>query len=251
MALGRDEDAVRDWSLALDDDPEDPGAYLGRARPDSARTPPSCPGRPRTGRRLGRGSPTLLPRITAVYALCLVHDRIDSLAGAPRSTDLVGVDRSGPTHARRTVDRAGAPECEITAAGHRGRRAVGWRCGSPWPSFLRTRSAVGIQPVNQEIKPGDRLGEHGVHGEDRRHSQAGEHVCRQSIPGANLGELEIERRRTPRSSGPAVPPPAPAARTEYPRLRYHNGRDLAAPMLGFPADAPSPRRPGAGTRRDR
>src|SRR5439155_9229208 len=32
MALGRDEAAVRDWSLALDDDPEDPEAYLGRAR---------------------------------------------------------------------------------------------------------------------------------------------------------------------------------------------------------------------------
>ena len=30
MALGRDEAAVRDWSLALDEDPEDPEAYLGR-----------------------------------------------------------------------------------------------------------------------------------------------------------------------------------------------------------------------------
>jgi len=72
MALGRDEAAVRDWSLALDDDPEDPEAYLGRARALI---------------RLGRhdralvdleqaadwaaDNPMLLPRITAAYAPCL------------------------------------------------------------------------------------------------------------------------------------------------------------------------------------
>ncbi len=32
MALRRDEEAVREWTKALDDDPEDPQAYLGRAR---------------------------------------------------------------------------------------------------------------------------------------------------------------------------------------------------------------------------
>ena len=32
MALGRDEAALGDWSLALDADPEDPEAYLGRAK---------------------------------------------------------------------------------------------------------------------------------------------------------------------------------------------------------------------------
>ena len=72
MALGRDEAAIRDWSLALDDDPEDPGAYLGRARALI-----------RLGlrqRALGdleqaadwaADHPMLLPRITGAYALCL------------------------------------------------------------------------------------------------------------------------------------------------------------------------------------
>jgi hypothetical protein len=32
MTLGRDEEAVREWTLARDDDPEDPRLYLGRAR---------------------------------------------------------------------------------------------------------------------------------------------------------------------------------------------------------------------------
>jgi hypothetical protein len=31
-ALGRDEEAAAEWSLALDDDPEDPRLYLSRAR---------------------------------------------------------------------------------------------------------------------------------------------------------------------------------------------------------------------------
>ena len=72
MALGRDEAARQDWSLALENDPEDPEAYLGRAR---------------TLIRLGRpnralfdleqaavwaaDNPRLLPRITTTYALCL------------------------------------------------------------------------------------------------------------------------------------------------------------------------------------
>jgi eukaryotic-like serine/threonine-protein kinase len=72
MALGRDEAAIRDWSLALDDDPEDPGAYLGRARALI-----------RLGlhrRALGdleqadywaADNPLLLQRITGSYALCL------------------------------------------------------------------------------------------------------------------------------------------------------------------------------------
>jgi hypothetical protein len=72
MALGRDEAARQDWSLALENDPEDPQAYLGRAR---------------TLIRLGlpnralvdleqaavwaADNPRLLPRITAAYAQCL------------------------------------------------------------------------------------------------------------------------------------------------------------------------------------
>ena len=32
MALGRNEAALEEWSLALDEDPEDPRLYLGRAR---------------------------------------------------------------------------------------------------------------------------------------------------------------------------------------------------------------------------
>jgi serine/threonine protein kinase/tetratricopeptide (TPR) repeat protein len=72
MALGRDEDAVRDWSLALDDDPENPEAYLGRAR---ARIRLRFPDRALVDLEQAAvwagDNPTLLPRITATYALCL------------------------------------------------------------------------------------------------------------------------------------------------------------------------------------
>jgi eukaryotic-like serine/threonine-protein kinase len=72
MALGRDEAAVRDWSLALENDPEDAEAYLGRARALIRRRLHD-----RARRDLEHAvvwaadNPTLLPRITAAYALCL------------------------------------------------------------------------------------------------------------------------------------------------------------------------------------
>ncbi len=72
MALGQDEAAVRDWSLALDEDSENPEAYLGRARAFI---------RLRLHDRAlvdleqavvwAADHPRLLPRITAAYALCL------------------------------------------------------------------------------------------------------------------------------------------------------------------------------------
>jgi hypothetical protein len=72
MALGRDEAAIRDWSLALDDDPEDPGAYLGRAR---ARIRLGLQHRAladlEQAADWATDHPMLLPRITAAYALCL------------------------------------------------------------------------------------------------------------------------------------------------------------------------------------
>jgi tetratricopeptide (TPR) repeat protein len=72
MALGRHEEAVRDWSLALDADPQDPEAYLGRARALLRLN--------RTDRALvdleqaadwAAHHPILLPRIAAAYVLCL------------------------------------------------------------------------------------------------------------------------------------------------------------------------------------
>jgi serine/threonine protein kinase/Tfp pilus assembly protein PilF len=72
MALGRDEAAVRDWSLALDDDPEDPEAYLGRAtalirlrRPDRALVDLE------QASDWAADNPRLLPQISAAYAVCL------------------------------------------------------------------------------------------------------------------------------------------------------------------------------------
>ena len=71
-ALGRDEAAFSDWSLALDADPEDPEAYLGRAR--------SLIRLRRIDRALvdleqaadwAANNSVLLPRITSAYALCL------------------------------------------------------------------------------------------------------------------------------------------------------------------------------------
>ncbi len=71
-AIGRDEAAFSDWSLALDADPEDPEAYLGRAR--------SLIRLRRIDRALvdleqaadwAANNSVLLPRITSAYALCL------------------------------------------------------------------------------------------------------------------------------------------------------------------------------------
>ncbi len=72
MALGRDEAAVRDWSLALDEDPEDPGAYLGRARAlIRLRLPDRALVDLEQAAVWATESPTLLPRITAAYTFCL------------------------------------------------------------------------------------------------------------------------------------------------------------------------------------
>jgi Tfp pilus assembly protein PilF len=72
MALGNYEMAVRDWSLALDDDGEDPEAYLGRAtalirlnRADRALVDLD------QAVDWASESPLLLARITARYAVCL------------------------------------------------------------------------------------------------------------------------------------------------------------------------------------
>jgi serine/threonine protein kinase/Tfp pilus assembly protein PilF len=71
-AIGQDEAAVREWSLALETDPEDPEAYLGRAR--------ALMRLRRTDRALvdleqaadwAADTPILLPRITTAYAICL------------------------------------------------------------------------------------------------------------------------------------------------------------------------------------
>jgi tetratricopeptide (TPR) repeat protein len=72
MALGENESAVREWSLALDADPEDADLYLGRAqalitlhRPNRALVDleQAADWAPK--------NPVLLSRITAVYTLCL------------------------------------------------------------------------------------------------------------------------------------------------------------------------------------
>ncbi len=72
MALGRDEAAVRDWSLALDHDPEDAAAYLGRARAlIRLRLHVRARSDLEEAAVWAAENPTLLPRITAAYALCL------------------------------------------------------------------------------------------------------------------------------------------------------------------------------------
>ena len=82
MALGRNEAAVHDWSLALEDDAEDPEAYLGRAtalirlnRADRALVDLD------QAADWAADSPVLLARITTAYAVCLGSARsIFSLA---------------------------------------------------------------------------------------------------------------------------------------------------------------------------
>ena len=71
MALGRDEAAVREWSLALDDDPEDPGPTWDGPGPDPAPTPRPSPADLEEAADWAADNPMLLPRITAAYALCL------------------------------------------------------------------------------------------------------------------------------------------------------------------------------------
>ncbi len=79
MALGRNEEAVRDWKTAIDDDPEDPQAYLGRAQVmlrlglyDRALVD--------LGQAIdwAADNPLLLTRITMTYADCL-GSRLDRL----------------------------------------------------------------------------------------------------------------------------------------------------------------------------
>jgi Flp pilus assembly protein TadD len=80
MALGNYELAIRDWSLALEDDAEEPEAYIGRATALIRLS--------QTDRALvdlnqaidwAAESPALLTRITAKYAFCL-GDRPDRLS---------------------------------------------------------------------------------------------------------------------------------------------------------------------------
>jgi tetratricopeptide (TPR) repeat protein len=72
MALGRDEAAVREWSLAVENDPEDPQAYLGRAMAllrrglrDQAQVDLEQAADGAANR------PALLARIAVTYASCL------------------------------------------------------------------------------------------------------------------------------------------------------------------------------------
>jgi serine/threonine protein kinase/Tfp pilus assembly protein PilF len=72
MALGQDEAALREWSLALDADPEDPEAYLGRARAlTQLRRPDRALVDLEQAADWAAHNRILLPRITAAYALCL------------------------------------------------------------------------------------------------------------------------------------------------------------------------------------
>ncbi|MGO9923982.1 MAG: protein kinase domain-containing protein [Isosphaeraceae bacterium] len=89
MALRRDEDAVREWTNALDDDPEDPQAYLGRAR--AMRRLGLCD---RALVDLGQAvdwasdNPLILTRITIAYAGCLASrpDRLPRWLALVRRT---------------------------------------------------------------------------------------------------------------------------------------------------------------------
>ncbi len=72
MALGQDEAAVREWSLAVENDPEDPQAYLGRAMAllrrglrDQAQVDLEQAADGAANR------PALLARIAVTYASCL------------------------------------------------------------------------------------------------------------------------------------------------------------------------------------
>jgi tetratricopeptide (TPR) repeat protein len=72
MALGRHEAARQDWSLVLDNDPEDPEAYLGRARSlIRLRRPTRALADLEQATYWAADNPRLLLRITAAYALCL------------------------------------------------------------------------------------------------------------------------------------------------------------------------------------
>jgi len=72
MAVGRNEEAIREWSRALDDDPEDPEAYLGRARAlFRLRRPDRALADLEQAAEWAADNAHLLPRITAAYAVCL------------------------------------------------------------------------------------------------------------------------------------------------------------------------------------
>jgi tetratricopeptide (TPR) repeat protein len=88
-ALGRDEQALRDWSLALEDDPEDPQAYLGRARAlYRLRLPDRALVDLEQAAVYAADNPRQLARITAYYALCLLSrpDRFPRWLRLARST---------------------------------------------------------------------------------------------------------------------------------------------------------------------
>jgi tetratricopeptide (TPR) repeat protein len=109
-ALGRNEAARQDWSLALDYDPEDPQAYLGRAwalirlgRPNRALVDLE------QAAAWAGDHPRLLPRITAAYALCLGArpDRLPRWLGlAHRAwSSWIATARPGPGSARSVHTR--------------------------------------------------------------------------------------------------------------------------------------------------
>jgi Tfp pilus assembly protein PilF len=80
MALGQDEEATREWSNALKDDPENPEAYLGRARAHvRLRQIDRALVDLEQAADWAAGNPGLSIRITFVYASCL-GSRPDRLA---------------------------------------------------------------------------------------------------------------------------------------------------------------------------
>ena len=102
--------AVRDWSLALEDDAEDPEAYLGRAaalirlnRADRALVDLD------QAVDWASESPVLLARITATYAVCLTA-RPDRL---PRWLRLARRTWSALTDSVRTARAQGTRSSEF------------------------------------------------------------------------------------------------------------------------------------------
>jgi tetratricopeptide (TPR) repeat protein len=114
MALGRHEAARQDWSLVLENDPEDPEAYLGRAR---------CLirlGRPiralvdlEQATYWAADNPRLSLRIVANYALCLGArpDRFHRWLGLVQRTWSTWINAARPSHGGKE-HQAAALSCE-------------------------------------------------------------------------------------------------------------------------------------------
>jgi serine/threonine protein kinase/Tfp pilus assembly protein PilF len=106
MALGRDEEAVREWSLARDDDPQDPRLCLGRARAliRLRRWARALADLDEAADRAG-DHPTLLVRITLTAAACLPArpDRFPQWLAQARRTFAALCARSDSSESRRVA----------------------------------------------------------------------------------------------------------------------------------------------------